>query len=154
MVQHARDLGLGTFLIAFSLLVLNLSADLPRAPAFFPRVISLVMLGLGLVQWGAVAVKARRRTGVARAGKSGGRTTSELRGVGRILGLMLVYALLLPVLGFLVATPPMMVAMTWLLGYRNWPVALLSAGTTTLFVYLFFQVLMQVSLPPVPFLNL
>jgi putative tricarboxylic transport membrane protein len=82
-------------------------------------------------------------------------TGREARIVGLTFVLLVAYAFLLDKIGFLVATPLMLVAALWLLvGEHSWVKILLITVGLTLGTYLVFGVLLQTKLPEGAWLDL
>jgi hypothetical protein len=73
-------------------------------------------------------------------------TRSGLVRVAVIVAITAVYLVMWPVVGFLVATPVFLVAVTAVTGGRGWRALLLFPVLTTGFIYLLFQMLLEVPL--------
>jgi hypothetical protein len=115
------------------------------APAAFPSIICSLLGGLGA----ALIVDALRRRRIPAPQAEAVREApgSRLRVLG-VLGSLIVYAAVMPVLGFYIATPIAVAAMARFSGMRS-PLALvLLAVVFTAMLYAFFSLLLRVPLPP------
>ena len=142
------DLLIGVGLLAFavfygqqSFLIRRGFASDRLGPAFFPRLLALTL--------GVLAVLLIVR---ALAGRSDPSRPPPIRGgiFAGVLGLMLAYALLMPRLGFLLATPALLGGVIWLLGVRRWPTLVAAAAGITAALYVIFGRALHVLLPMGP----
>lgn len=133
------ELGVALCLLAFfALLALAGDAWIEEAipgtisAAFFPTLVSWILVGLCLLLTvsSARAVRHmlkgrvdRERLELARAGAEAGRFLALFAYVG----ILFLYLAGLEYLGFLISTPPAMLAIALLLGARRWLVAILAA---------------------------
>jgi len=107
-------------------------------PAFFPR-----LLG------GVLAILALTLVMRALSGRSDPTPPPAMR-LGVFLGtlvLMVVYSLVLPRVGFLLATPLLLAAVIWLLGLRRWGTMAATAIGVTGVLYIVFARMLKVLLP-------
>ena len=108
-------------------------------PTFFPRLLAaaLALLALMLVARAAWNRSDRAPPPAARVGVFIG-----------VVGLTAAYALFLPVVGFLLATPVLVGAVIALMGLREWRPLLGTAIAVTVVLYLVFVRFLHVLLPP------
>lgn len=110
-------------------------------PTFFPRLLALVLAGCALV---LIARALRGRSDPAPL------PAVRLPLLLGTLGLTVVYILALAPLGYLLATPPYLAALVWLLGYRS-PTGLAGAAVgITAVLYLVFVQALKVLVPMGP----
>lgn len=131
--MRRADLLIGLALLALAGVYYEQSLGIVRGfasdrlgPAFFPRLLALVLAVLAV-------------TLVVRAGL-----------FLTMLALLVAYALLLPRVGFVVATPVLLGAVIWLLGLRAWPALTGTALGITLALYFAFGRALHVLLPMGP----
>ncbi|MGH2626934.1 MAG: tripartite tricarboxylate transporter TctB family protein [Anaerolineales bacterium] len=108
-------------------------------PTFFPRLLAgaLALLALTLIARAAADRSERPPLPPARIGVLIG-----------VTGLTAAYALLLPLVGFLLATPVLIGAVIALMGLREWRPLLVTAIAVTVVLYLVFARFLHVLLPP------
>ncbi len=109
-------------------------------PSFFPRVATLLLAMLAVLYLASVFRHPDRRLFHLPEGAA-----------GRILvtmGIFLLYVYLLEYLGYLIATPLVLGALTLYFGNRNVLLILLVALGTPAFIFLFFQKFLTIALPP------
>jgi putative tricarboxylic transport membrane protein len=110
-------------------------------PQAFPRGLA-VLLGIA-----SLALVARS---FGRGASASGPAATEGERLDRLywtLGLLLVYLIAMPRVGFLLATPPFLAAFTLLYGYRRWVPLVATALGTTIALHLVFARLLGVRLP-------
>ncbi|MDQ7843410.1 MAG: tripartite tricarboxylate transporter TctB family protein [Armatimonadota bacterium] len=146
--MRRADLAIGVGLLLFSLFYAQQSFLIRRGfasdrlgPAFFPR---LLALALGIL---AVLLIVR-----ALAGRSDPSRPPAIRiGVfAGVLALVVVYALLMPRAGFLIATPLLLGSVIRILGLRDWTTLIGTALGITAVLYLVFGRALHVLLPMGP----
>ena len=146
--MRRADFYIGLGLLAVALVYFQQSFTILRGfasdrlgPAFFPRMLALTLAALAL-------------TLIVRAvtGRSDPSRPPEIR-VGTFLAvvtLLVVYAFVLPAVGFLLATPVLLGAVIWLLGLRRWGAVLGTAVGATVVLYFAFARALHVLLPMGP----
>lgn len=114
-------------------------ASTATGPAFFPRIVLFLILGLGVL----VVLQTVRH----------GKDMADTSGLRRVLGLItitVIYGIAMDWIGFVFASIPYVVATAGLLGYRRWqwviPVAVLYAFA----VWFLFQKVLLIILPASP----
>jgi putative tricarboxylic transport membrane protein len=119
----------------------GLASDL-LGPQYFPRLLAVALAIAGA--WLFV------RSFLPGAGLSQpARAESErLANLWITLGLTVVYLLLLQRVGFLVLTPLLLGAFTWVLGYRRWLPLAATAVAVSVMLWVVFARLLGVRLPP------
>jgi len=146
--MRRADFYIGLGLLAVALVYFQQSFTILRGfasdrlgPAFFPRTLALTLAAL------AVTLIVR-----AAAGRSDPSRPPEIRvGVfAAVVGLLVVYAFVLPAAGFLLATPVLLGAVIWLLGLRRWGTLLGTAVGATAVLYFAFGRALHVLLPMGP----
>ncbi|SNZ12035.1 Tripartite tricarboxylate transporter TctB family protein [Natronoarchaeum philippinense] len=131
-------------LLALSAGVFVVSGDFPRGPgitgpAFFPRVISVLIAAFALAQLG-------KRLYVSRV-RSYEITHEVAVQVFAVFGLVVAYVLALPWIGFVPATIAFLLAAMWYSGVGSLPRAVVVAVGVTLALYYTFIVFLRVPLP-------
>jgi len=152
-------LGALAFGVGLLALTLTLDVELQRqvggaiGPEAYPGLLALLIIALALL----LAVRAARGGTSRTAPEIAG--TDELddavfasgapnrRGVVLTLGLLCLYTLLLPPVGYLLATPPALVGLMLLTGERRWLLMIIGAVLLTAVLYLFFRYGMNLVLP-------
>jgi len=143
--MRRADFYIGLGLLAFALVYYQQSFSIVRGfasdrlgPAFFPRMLALALAALSLALIGR-----------ALAGRSDPSRPPEMRlGVfAAVMGLLVVYAAVMPVVGFLIATPVLLAAVIRLLGLRQWAAVLGTAVGVTAVLYVVFGRALHVLLP-------
>jgi hypothetical protein len=157
---YKQDIGWGIFFLAFSIFIwiivpfeISDSKHFALGPRFFPRVISLI---LGLVSLGFVIstyFKHKKEMGrnsaaakenvKAEAGKR--ISFDELRAV-LVFACMLIYALLMPIIGFVISSILTAGIILFILGGRKWYYYGIVALSVLLIFYVF-KYLLYVQLP-------
>lgn len=148
-----RDAGIGVGLLAFCCLLywqaglVSAPPFVPIGPAFYPRVILILLAGLSL--WLIAEDLLRRRPLAKGAAKPAG-TAPNYRKV--LLGfiIFLGYVAGLSLIGYLTATFLFVLGLSWSIGPRNireLPKLIAIAVGTTLATYLVFQKYLYVFLP-------
>ncbi len=114
-------------------------------PRAFPIVLGATLLGLGvLISIGAWWRSPRKMPAVAVKAIS----SREAFIVGGIFSLLMLYAYVMEKLGFLIATPmAILLAMSGLLGMREWRFMLIFASSVTAVCWVFFVKLLEAPLP-------
>lgn len=142
------DLAIGLGLLVLSAVYFQQSFGIIRGfasdrlgPAFFPRMLALTLAALAL-------------TLIVRAvsGRSDPSRPPAVR-LGVFAGLvavLVIYAFLLPRIGFVLATPVLVAGAIWLLGLRQWGYLVGTAVGVTAVLYLVFARTLHVLLPMGP----
>lgn len=119
----------------------GLASDL-LGPQYFPRrlAVAMALASAWLVIRSFVPGARHNRPSTAEA--------ERLSNLWIALGLTVVYLLLLPHVGFLVLTPVLLGAFTWVLGYRKWVPLVGTAVAVTFSLWFVFASLLGVRLPP------
>ncbi len=143
--MRRADFYIGLGLLAFALVYFQQSFTIMRGfaadrlgPAFFPRLLALALAALALT----LVVRAV-------AGRSDASRLPEIRAgrLAAVLVVLVLYAVVLPYFGFLIATPLMLGAVIWLLGLRAWLSLAVTAAGVTVVLWLVFARLLHVLLP-------
>ena len=147
--MRRADFVIGLGLLAFALVYYQQSFSIVRGfasdrlgPAFLPRMLAFALAALSLT----LIVRAL-------AGRSDPSRPPEMRvGVfAAVMGLLVIYAVVMPAVGFIVATPILLAAVIWLLGLRQWVTLLGTALAVTAVLYVVFGRALHVLLPLGPF---
>jgi putative tricarboxylic transport membrane protein len=142
------DLLSSIFWIAFSLVVIQLTARLPwgslhePGPGFFPLLLSFVILGLSLSLLVRTVIKGR-----IQLGGIGSPLVKSLVKISPILLLLSLYAIFIDTLGFLMVTFLLIFLLLEVTYRQKWWVSLVTALVGSLGSYLIFQVWLQSQLP-------
>jgi putative tricarboxylic transport membrane protein len=146
--MRRADFFIGVGLLGFALLYYQQSFSIVRGfasdrlgPAFFPRMLALALAVLSLT----LIIRAL-------AGRSDPSRPPQMRvGVfAAVIALLVVYAVLMPAVGFLIATPVLLGAVIWLLGLRHWATLIGAALGVTAVLYVAFGRALHVLLPMGP----
>ena len=146
--MRRADLLIGLGLLVFTGLYAQQSFMIRRGfasdrlgPAFFPRLLALALAVL------AVTLIVR-----ALAGRSDPSRPPAIRlgAFAGVLVLLVAYALLMPRVGFVLATPVLLGPVIWLLGLRSWASLLGTALGVTAVLYIVFARGLHVLLPMGP----
>lgn len=139
------DFFIGIGLLLFALLYLQQSFLIMRGfasdklgPAFFPRLLGVVLATL------AVTLIVR-----ALFGRSDPTPPPAIRGglLAAVVAVLVAYSLIMPWLGFLITTPLLLIAIIWMMGMRRWGSMIGTAVGLTLVLYLVFVRALHVLLP-------
>jgi len=144
--MRRADLLIGLGLLVFAALYFRESFHIVRGfasdrlgPAFFPRLLA-----------GALATLAIDLVARAVSGRSDPAPPPPVRAatLAGVIGVTALYVLVLPRVGFLLGTPPLLGAVIWLMGLRDWRGLLGTAVGATLVLYFVFGRFLHVLLPP------
>lgn len=123
MDRRKIDVGLATFLIAISIVILASDGLVEGGAAsdlgsmFLPRVVAVLMILFSTT----LAFQALRQLAASRTPQGDALiSTQGFSGILIYLGIFVAYWLSVPLVGFLVATPITMLAVAWLLNGRRW----------------------------------
>ena len=141
-VRNSRATGGGFVLLGLAMLAMALPMEGPRhmayGPGVFPSAIGVLMVLGGLV----VAF----RRGPRDRGPAEPASRRRITAFVLFAAAPLVFALILPVLGFLIAAPPLIALLVVVSGGR-WPAAVATGLASTLLLQVIFQQVMRVPLP-------
>lgn len=131
-------LGLSGYVFFASKAFQRLGSGLSEDPAYYPRILAgiLAAMSIGLL---VGALRKRNKIEIKF-------NRSLLINLGKFLGLLIVYILLIVPLGFIIATALFTFSMIWLLGGTR-KQALVYALPISLLTYLLFSYLLKVPLP-------
>ncbi len=150
MDRRKIDVGLSTFLIIVSLIILTNDslveggAESDLGSMFLPRVVA----GLLIIFASTIAIQSLRS--LSKGTKPEGREiiiTDGFSGIFIYIGIFVAYWLSVPYIGFLVATPFIMIAVALLLGGRNWIPIIATSVITPLLIYYGSKEFLRVYLP-------
>lgn len=113
------------------------------SPQFFPNLLAAVIGLLGIL----LTVRGRGREESLSAGEGFTLKVAQWVRVAKILATLFVYLLVLPYLGFLIATPLCLVVLMLQLGSRRWFLMVTIASATTAVIHVTFRYGLQVLLP-------
>lgn len=116
----------------------------PASAALFPKIICGVML-IGVVVT-TIETLTKKKVTVHFEGLKPWKALM-------LLAMLVVYVLLLPVIGYIIPTLVLCIAIMWLLNYHKVPVVLLSSVIGTAAVFVIFKIVLKVPLPML-FLNI
>lgn len=150
MDRRIIDIGFSTFLIIVSLIILtndNLvegGAESDLGSMFLPRVVA----GLIILFAATIAIQSLRELsqGTAPEGLEI-IITNGFSGIFIYIGIFIAYWLTVPYVGFMVATPFIMIAVAILLGGRNWVPIIATSVITPLLIYYGSREFLRVYLP-------
>lgn len=154
-LKNTRATGIGFMLLGLVVLALSFRLEgprhMPHGPGVFPSAIGVLMALAGLVV--ALGRDPNKQAATddqqPRLDAAPGTKSQEPE---RILAFImfaaapLVYALVLPTIGFLIVTPPLLAVLVIVSGGR-WPVAIATGVIGTLLLQTVFQQVMRVPLP-------
>jgi hypothetical protein len=156
MGTYKRDIAWGAFFLAFAVFVWIVvpfqiadSGRTAMGPRFFPRVISIIMgtVSIGLIISNVIKYrKAEQKHGTAEEGGwklDAGALRLELRAVG-VFGIMVLYAILMPRIGFIISSIVASMIILLLLNARKWYYYVIMLAAVFLIYYVFkFQLYVQ-----------
>lgn len=142
-VRNSRATGIGFALLGAAMLALALTMEGPRhmayGPGVFPSAIgALMLLGGGLVALRGEPAEARLPRALLRP--------RRIAPFAMFAAAPFVFALLLPILGFLIAAPPLIAVLVVVSGGR-WTTAVVTGLLSTALLQTIFQQVMRVPLP-------
>jgi hypothetical protein len=150
-----RDGIAGLVCLGLSIILLVLTRGLPQSalvpigPDFYPRIVLGIMAALSVMLIAADVLSRRRSRGAVTAPAAAEERNYRL--VTVTFAVFAVYVLLLPWLGFRVATFLFVAALQVVLekpqGWRRWTVVITAALATVIVTYLAFEVYLSVLLP-------
>lgn len=114
-------------------------ASMAMGPAFFPRIVLFLILGLG----GLVIFDTLRQ----------GKDAADTSGFWRVLGLIaltILHSVAMDWIGFVLASIPYIAASSAVLGYRRWAIVLPVAVIYAFAVWALFQKVLLIILPASP----
>jgi len=142
----------GGFLFWQSFLLLGIEEDSARGafgPAFYPRLLAVLLMALGIALL-IKDIRNRRSVAVNNTNETYARTPLGLSGLGlsitAFIGLLL-YTYLLDKIGYLLVTPLMLLGLMVLMGERRWLMIILWAIGFSTGLYLLFRYGLRVILP-------
>lgn len=146
-IRHTDTVG-SILWLALAVGVFLVSEDLPvgrgeTGPAFYPRVIAVLIGGFALLQLGRSIYESESTAHTIRS--------DRVTTVGAVAVLVAVYVLSLPWLGFVIATTAFLVVCMVFSGARSFLRISTSAIGVSLLLYYLFVVLLRVPLPESPF---
>ena len=113
------------------------------SPLFFPRLMAAILGVLGIFLF----LRGHDRERNLRDGEGFMIDVSELGRIAGAAAILIAYALLLDIVGYLLLTPAALVALCAFLGYRRWAVLILTSAGFTAVVYFGFRYGMKILLP-------
>lgn len=144
-VRNSRATGGGFVLLGLAMLAMALPMEGPRHMAYGPGVFPSA-IGVLMVLGGLVVAFRREPTDRDRAATAEPVSRRRITAFVLFAAAPLVFALILPVLGFLIAAPPLIALLVVISGGR-WPAAVATALASTLLLQVIFQQVMRVPLP-------
>jgi len=151
----SRDGVAGLICLALSIALLVLTRGLPQSsfvpigPDFYPRIVLAIMAALSALL--IVADVWRQRSQAATTGAESTPEKRNYRLVGTTFAVFAGYVILLPLVGYRVATFAFMVALQAVIdpprGTRRWVVVLVSALASAAVTYVVFEHFLSVLLP-------
>ena len=113
------------------------------SPLFFPRLMTALLGALGLV----LLVRGHSRSRTLLDGEGFPFEPGEALRVAGTAAILIAYTLLLETVGYVLLTPVALVALCLFLGFRRWPILLVTAILFTALVYVGFRYGMKILLP-------
>ncbi|MCJ7839003.1 MAG: tripartite tricarboxylate transporter TctB family protein [Burkholderiales bacterium] len=147
--------GLICLALAIGMLVLTRglpqSSFVPIGPDFYPRVVLIIMVVLSVILIASDVLQKRKSAADTPAGAEAPAEKRNYRLVGITFAVFAVYVVLLPLLGYRLATLIFMAGLQSVFqpphGARGWIVLLVSALATTVLTYVVFEHYLSVLLP-------
>ena len=118
--------------------------NVPVGPEFFPRALALILFICCLTLLLTNLKTTQRNKGEA---PTLSLFNKDMQKAAIALGLIIVYALLWNVIGFLIATPFAVFAMAYLLGKRNYLVMAIVSVAATVLIFCTFKFLLGIEMP-------
>lgn len=147
--MNKKELGLGIGAIALGIATLVYFLNIPPKSAFYPRMISIAIILLGLViTFNAVkAIKAAPVQPEQPAAKA----QISYSSVGLIVAYLFVYYFAFQFIGYTIPTFLMIIATSVTLGYKKWKILLPTAVLVSIGLYVAFTQVFNVRFPGVFF---
>ena len=156
-MRFTRDSIAGLICLVLSIGLLYLTRGLPRSPMvpvgpdFYPRIVLAIMAVLSVMLIAADVLAGLRGRGGTSADAAAAPGKRNYRLVVVTFTVFAVYVLLLPYLGFRVATFLFVAALQAVLGeprnWRRWAYVIVAALATVIVTYLAFEIYLSVLLP-------
>lgn len=152
-MKITREHFVGFSCIGLSIAVLCITPSFPKGqasvnitgPAFFPNVLAVAFIILGVAQIIAASRAARKSSPSQNSSRDSQRSRKIIMTV-EFVALMLAFIAFFNTLGFVISTTCFLFLLMWLLGLKWWK-SLLYAGIYTSVIYLLFGVLFTIGLP-------
>lgn len=117
----------------------NYSSD-PAGPSAIPKILCVGLMILGaILAVGGFGVKVKSEKPMV--------TKDELVLTGCLTAACILYIVILPIIGYLLATPLLLAAILWLVGTKKPKTLILVSVIGTIVLFLLFYSLLQVNLP-------
>lgn len=142
MTNWKTDLGLSAVLLGLSAAVLVYSREFDATAAKFPRLVAIGTI-ICTVLLLLFALKERA--------PGSGIPWKKYGNVAILAGILILYAILMPVIGYILSSLMAFAAASVFLGARKTGTILIADFCTTVAVYVVFHFLLKVPLPPGPF---
>ena len=147
--MNKKELGLGIGAIALGIATLVYFLNIPPKSAFYPRMISIAIILLGLVIT-FNAVKAMKAAPV-QPEQPAAKAHISYSSVGLIIAYLFVYYFAFQIIGYTIPTFLMIIATSTTLGYRKWKILIPRALLVSIGLYLAFSQVFNVRFPGVFF---
>ena len=149
-----KEIVIGAFLMILSAVFYALTYQFPRqtlafSPKIFPRFVSICLFIISGVLVIQGTIEVRRRAPEKKPASPAGERPHKVFLIRLSLGVLIGYAYtrLLPVAGYVVATPPFIAGIMLIFNEKRWLKIAASAIVTTGLLYLLFRVIFKVPLP-------
>ena len=148
--MNKKELGLGIGAIALGVATLGYFLSIPPKSAFYPRLISIAIIALGLVIT-FNAVKAMKAAPVNPEQPAAKKAQISYSSVGLIIAYLFVYYFAFQFIGYTIPTFLMIIATSITLGYKKWKILLPTALLVSIGLYVAFSQVFNVRFPGVFF---
>ena len=114
-------------------------------PGFFPRILAIILIGSNL--WLLLRALLRRKEGTRLRTLLEGTDARGILTAGAVVAAIILYLLILPAAGFLLASPLLVLFLARVMGGKSWIGNLLLAVISSACTYWLFWIIMRVPIP-------
>lgn len=141
--EYKIDIGIGGVSFLTGLIALILAKDMPGRASLFPRFVSVLFMILGV----AMILSGSQKIRKAIESKKMPLSIKGFKGPGMVLLMLIAYILIMPLIGFYLTTPFMLVGYMRLLGIKSWKTIVIVAVVVLLFIFCLFTLGLGIPLP-------
>ncbi len=144
--MYKKDLGLGIGAIGLGGTSLAYFLNIPKAPGFFPRIVSSIIMALGVV----ITIRAwkKLKTSVVSEASTSSENVSY-KAVALIVGYLVVYYFAFQYIGYVLPTFLLITATSATLKYTKWKILVPTALCVSVALYCAFTMLFNLRFPGV-----
>lgn len=140
---YKQDIAAGIAVIMLGIAAFGLALDMPGKASMFPKVVSCILVVLGVLLGCGSMIRLRNNTPTEDQAVALG----ALKGPAVVLLLLMLYVMAVIYLGFYISTPVMLVSYMFLLGIRSLKTIAIATALVMIFIYCLFTMQLGVPLP-------